>query len=92
MKITNVSVYHIENNESANSRLYGYAQVTFDDALKITGLRVYESKNGDGFYVVYPRNPASKHKLSYSFPVDKNLMNAVNNAVTDEIDSQESAN
>jgi len=92
MKITNVSVYHIENNESENSRLYGYAQVTFDDALKITGLRVYESKEGDSFYVVYPRNPSSKHKLSYSFPVKKELMDAVNDAVNDEIDEMEKGN
>lgn len=52
MQVTNLQVYPIREH---SGRLRAYARVVLDNALQLTGLRVYDGNNG--LFVSYPNDP-----------------------------------
>jgi stage V sporulation protein G len=78
MLVTKIQVYPVDGNTT----LKGFAQVTLDDAIKITGLKIFEGDNG--LYLTYPRNPKSKKNLCFAFPIDVNLRRTIEEQVVTE--------
>ena len=62
------------------------AQLTFNDAFKLTGIKLVE-KNGKR-NVVYPRNMSNKQKKSYFFPVNKEIASYINESLWRDYDSE----
>lgn len=65
MKITDIRVWHNADQESS---LLGICQVTLDNELVLTGLKVFQTENG--YSVRYPKNSGSKKNLCFYFPQD----------------------
>lgn len=81
MKVTAVNIFPIENSTTS---LKAFVQVTLDDVLRLTGIKLFEGKNGD--YISYPRNPKSKQNLCFMFPTNEDLRLEISDAVLDEWD------
>lgn len=82
MKVTNVAIFPIENSTTA---LKGFAQVTLDDALRLTGIKIFEGDKGP--YISYPKNPKSKQNLCFMFPSDANLREHISDEILNEWDA-----
>ncbi len=65
------------------------AQVTFNDAFKVTGIKLVEA-NGKRF-VAYPRNLSNKQKKSYFYPVNKETADFISDRLWADYDNGESA-
>jgi stage V sporulation protein G len=81
MVVTDVRVYPIENPKG---KLFSFARITLDDALVLTGLRLYDSV--DGLFVSYPHDHSHKgadYKQIF-FPITVGLREAVELAVITE--------
>lgn len=81
MKVTAVNVFPIENSTTS---LLGFAQVTLDNVLRLTGIKIFDGDKGS--YVSYQKNPKSKQNLCFVFPIDKDLREDISNAILDEYD------
>ena len=81
MKVTNVALYPIDNSTTA---LKGFAQVTLDGVLRLTGIKIFEGDNGP--YISYPKNPKSKQSLCFMFPTDKALRDHISDEILNEWD------
>lgn len=81
MKVTNVSIFPIDNSTTA---LKGFAQVTLDGVLRLTGIKIFEGDNGP--YISYPKNPKSKQSLCFMFPTDKALRDHISDEILNEWD------
>lgn len=79
MKITAVNIFPIEDSTTS---LKGFAQVTLDGVLRLTGIKIFEGETGA--YVSYPKNPKSKQNLCFVFPIDKELREHISNEILDE--------
>lgn len=83
MKITEVRVFMLENQEST---LKAFASITIDDAVCITGIRIVEGKNG-----VFMSMPQSKDNEGeyhdVAFPITKEAREAIQDAVLDKYDA-----
>jgi stage V sporulation protein G len=79
MKITAVNIFPIEDSTTS---LKGFAQVTLDDVLRLTGIKIFEGESGN--YISYPKNPKSKQNLCFVFPIDKELREHISNEILDE--------
>lgn len=78
LHVTNVQLYPV--NESVS--LKAIVQVTFNNVLKIAGLKLFEGD--EGMYLRYPTNPKSKKKLCYAFPLDADLRTYIQEEVIEE--------
>jgi DNA-binding cell septation regulator SpoVG len=78
MEISKIQVYPVAGSAS----LKGFAQVTLDNSLKITGLKIFDGPKG--LYITYPRNPKSKKNLCFAFPTDKSLREHIEERVVTE--------
>lgn len=78
MKVTRVQIFPVDGETS----LKCFAQVTLDDSIKITGLKVFSGQ--DGFYLTYPRNPKSKKNLCFVFPTNPALRKSIEKSVIAE--------
>lgn len=83
MKITKIQIYPIKGSTA----LKGFAQVTLDDQIKITGIKIFNSQRG--LYITYPRNPKSKKNLCFAFPTDKDLRSEIEESVVVEFSKVE---
>ena len=81
MRVTEVNVYPIENSTTS---LLGFCQVTLDNVLRLTGIKIFDSDKGS--YISYQKNPKSKQNLCFVFPTDKELREHISNAILDEYD------
>lgn len=81
MQVTNVSIFPIDNSTTA---LKGFAQITLDGVLRLTGIKIFEGDNGP--YVSYPKNPKSKQSLCFMFPTDKALRDHISDEILNEWD------
>lgn len=84
MKVTNTLVHVFKNNEG---KLRGTAQVTLDDELRLTGLRIYEGSQG--LFVSYPNDPYYKGEdyRQLFYPVYKELRDHIEQAILKEYQS-----
>jgi DNA-binding cell septation regulator SpoVG len=83
MKITRTQIFPVD---ASTTNLRGFAQVTIDDSLKLTGLKIFQNDQGS-LHVQYPRNPKSKKALCYVFPIDPSLRDQIEDAVISEYNS-----
>jgi stage V sporulation protein G len=79
MQVTNIAIFPIDNSTTA---LKGFAQVTLDGVLRLTGIKIFEGDKGP--YISYPKNPKSKQNLCFMFPTDKDLRESISDAILDE--------
>ena len=82
MKVTAVNVFPIADSDAA---LKGFAQVTLDGVLRLTGIKIFEGKHG--LYVSYPKNSKSKQNLCFMFPSDKNLRDHISDEILNAYDN-----
>lgn len=61
------------------------AQVTINDAIKLTGIKLVENKGNR--YVSYPRNMSNKNKKSYFFPVNTDTSNLISERLWKDYDA-----
>lgn len=78
MKVSKIQIFPIEST----TPLKGFAQVTLDDAIKITSLKIFDGPKG--LYLTYPRNPKSKKNLCFAFPTDEKLRRNIEQSVVTE--------
>lgn len=84
--ITSTKILPIENGIGG---CVAIAQMTLNDAFKLTGIKLIE-KNGHR-NVVYPRNMSNKHKKSYFFPINKDIATYINDRLWKDYDSDTSS-
>jgi DNA-binding cell septation regulator SpoVG len=79
MQVTNIAIFPIDNSTTA---LKGFAQVTLDGVLRLTGIKIFEGDKGP--YISYPKNSKSKQNLCFMFPTDKDLREHISKEIIDE--------
>ncbi len=80
MKITDVRVRLYENKS-----LKGFADVTLDECLVLTGIKIVDSSKG--MFVGMPSNPGSDEKYyDIFYPITKEFREALTDAILDEYD------
>jgi len=77
LHVTNVQIFPVDKDTT----LKAIVQVTLNDALKITALKLFEGP--DGLYLRYPINPKSKKNLCFSFPLDPELREYIQQEVVE---------
>ena len=78
MKITAVNIFPIEDSTTS---LKGFAQVTLDGVLRLTGIKIFEGETGS--YISYPKNQKSKQNLCFVFPIDRELREHISDEIID---------
>lgn len=86
LTITSTKILPIENGIGG---CVAIAQMTLNDAFKLTGIKLIE-KDGKR-NVVYPRNMSNKQKKSYFFPVNKETAAFINDRLWADYDNTETA-
>ena len=83
LTITSTKILPIDNGIGG---CVAIAQMTFNDAIKLTGIKLIE-KNGKRT-IVYPRNMSNKQKKSYFFPVNKEMATVINDRLWTDYDTE----
>lgn len=78
LKITNIQLFPVDKETT----LKAIVQITFNDALKISGLKLFDGQ--DGMYLRYPINPKSLKRMCFSFPIDYDFRKQIESDVIDE--------
>ncbi len=77
MEITNIRIQKAEND---NSRMVGYAEIVFDDCLKINGIRIIKGDNR--IFAAMPNKKMQDGKYKdYVHPINEELRNKIDKAV-----------
>ena len=80
MEITSVSV---QKEEKENSRMKGYAEIVFDNCLKVNGIRIIEGNTR--LFAAMPSRKISEGKYKdYVYPIEKELREKIEKAILDE--------
>ena len=80
MEITKV---FIQKEEKENSRMLGYAEIIFDDCLKINGIRVI--KGNEKIFAAMPNKKLSDGKYKdYVHPINAELRQKIDKAIEEE--------
>lgn len=79
MKITSVT---IKKEEKENSRMLGYAQIVFDDCLKVNGIRII--KSDDRIFAAMPNKKLANGKYKdYVHPINEEFRKVIDEAVSE---------
>jgi hypothetical protein len=65
--ITAVNVHPISNGIA---NCIGIAQFIINDCVKVTGVKLFQSKHTGKRWIIYPRNNGNKQKKSYFYPLN----------------------
>lgn len=85
MEITSVTV---KKEERENSRMIGYAEIVFDDCLKINDIRIINGNNG--IFAAMPNKQLQNGKYKdYVHPINAELRKKINDAVKDAYNNAE---
>jgi stage V sporulation protein G len=77
VKITSVT---IKKEEKENSRMLGYAEVVFDDCLKVNGIRII--KGNTRIFAAMPNRKISDSKYKdYVHPVTQEFRKLIDDAI-----------
>ena len=77
MKITSVS---IQREEKENSRMLGYAEIIFDDCLKVNGIRII--KGNTKIFAAMPNKKLQDGKYKdYVHPINAELRKQIDDAI-----------
>ena len=78
LAVTNVSVFLFNGDEG---KLRGVARIVLNDALQLTGLRIYQGSNG--LFVSYPNDPYYKGEeyRQLFYPISKELRDEIQAAI-----------
>jgi DNA-binding cell septation regulator SpoVG len=79
LTITSTKILPIENGKGG---CVAIAQLVFNDALKLTGIKLID--NGSSRLISYQRNMSNKQKKSYFFPVSKDIADQINNRLWED--------
>lgn len=80
MNVTRTQIFPVD---ATTTNLRGFAQVTLDDSLKLTGIKIFQNEEG-ALRIQYPRNPKSKQSLCYMFPINKDLRDTIEQCIIEE--------
>lgn len=83
LKLTNIQIFEVKDVED----LKAIVQITFNDTLKLSGLRVF--KRPEGLRLIYPVNPNSKKKFCFSFILDKEFRKEIERQVIARMENNE---
>lgn len=79
MEITSIS---IKKDEKENSRMIGYAEIVFDNCLKVNGIRIIRGDNK--IFAAMPNKKMQDGKYrDYVHPVDAELRIKIDEAVAE---------
>ncbi len=85
MEITSVSIQK-ENNE--NSRMIGYAEIIFDNCLKVNGIRII--KGNTRIFAAMPNKKLKDGKYKdYVHPINAELRNKIDTAIEQAYNNEE---
>ena len=77
MRITSVSIH---KEEKENSRMLGYAEIVFDDCLKVNGIRVI--KGNTKIFAAMPNKKLQDGKYKdYVHPINAELRRQIDEAI-----------
>ena len=81
MKITGCQIFPLPE---PNKGVLGYARVSLDDELQLTGIRIYEGSHG--LFVSYPNDPSGKGEdyRQFFFPTSRILRENIENTILDQ--------
>lgn len=84
MKITEIRI-----NKVTKDNLRGFASITFDESLCVTGVRILEGKNG--LFVSMPNSKGNDGKYyDIVFPLSKDGRKSLNDAVLEAFNKEDS--
>lgn len=69
IEITDVVIYPLRNTPTSDSKLKAFARVVLNDQFIISGLRIFEGKNG--LFISFPQEYNKKEEKGYDvcFPI-----------------------
>ena len=79
MEITSVS---IQKEERENSRMIGYAEIIFDNCLKVNGIRIIKGNNKIFAAMPNKKMPDGKYK-DFVHPINQELREKIDEAIKD---------
>ena len=84
MEITSIT---IQKEEKENSRMIGYAEIVFDNCLKVNGIRII--KGDTRIFAAMPNKKMVDGKYKdYVHPINEELRRKIDKAIEDEYNKQ----
>jgi len=74
LEITNIRVKVLENN-----KVLAIATITLNDSIIISGIRLFEGKNG--YYILFPARKSKNRKFNVVFPCSNKLREKILNEI-----------
>ena len=74
LEITNIRLKLVEN-----SRILAIASITINDAIVISGIRLFEGKKG--YYILFPERNSKNRKFNVVFPCSNELREKILNEI-----------
>ena len=85
MEITSVSV---KKEERENTRMIGYAEIVFDDCLKVNGIRII--KGNERIFAAMPNKKLQDGKYKdYVHPINAELRKKIDDAIEEAYNNAE---
>ncbi len=85
MEITSVSV---KKEERENTRMIGYAEIVFDDCLKVNGIRIIKGNNR--IFAAMPNKKLQDGKYKdYVHPINAELRKKIDDAIEEAYNNAE---
>ena len=84
MEITSVS---IQKEEKENSRMLGYAEIVFDNCLKVNGIRII--KGNEKIFAAMPNKKISDGKYKdYVHPINEEFRRKIDEAIKEAYENE----
>lgn len=84
MEITSIT---IQKEEKENSRMIGYAEIVFDNCLKVNGIRII--KGDTRIFAAMPNKKMADGKYKdYVHPINEELRRKIDKAIEEEYNKQ----
>lgn len=84
MEITNIT---IQKEEKENSRMLGYAEIVFDNCLKVNGIRII--KGNEKIFAAMPNKKISDGKYKdYVHPINEEFRRKIDEAIKEAYENE----
>ena len=82
-----ITIVVIKREEQENSRMLGYAEIVFDNCLKVNGIRIIKGDNK--IFAAMPNKKMKNGKnKDYVHPIDSVLRNKIDEAIKDAYNNE----
>ena len=84
MEITNIT---IQKEEKENSRMLGYAEIVFDNCLKVNGIRII--RGNEKIFAAMPNKKISDGKYKdYVHPINEEFRRKIDEAIKEAYENE----